>query len=145
MSTPHEDPAAASQQPGWPAGYPSAGFGPGSYGQPGNPRYPGNPGNPGGWVAPLRTGTNGLAIASLVLSIVTLYGVGSLLGIVFGLIARRQTRDTGQSGAGLALAGVIVGTVTLLLCVWFWSELISHHGHYCAGIGTSCKDGGYGD
>lgn len=34
-----------------------------------------------------------------------------ILGIVFGTIARKQIRETGEKGDGLALAGLIVGIV----------------------------------
>ena len=63
--------------------------------------------------------TNGLAIASLVCSLATFMfcGVGSILGIVFGHIARHQTKRSGDAGAGMALAGVIIGYVTLALGV----------------------------
>jgi hypothetical protein len=67
------------------------------------------------------SGTNGLAIASLVLGILTLGGIGSLLAIIFGHVARSQVRRSGQSGSGLALAGLILGyvglAVTLLLVI----------------------------
>jgi len=58
-----------------------------------------------------------LAIASLVLSLVSLLGIGSVLAIVFGFVARGQiARSHGrQKGAGLALAGIIVGFVGLSL------------------------------
>ena len=70
---------------------------------------------------PVRT--NGLAIASLVVSLVgCLCGVGAILGIIFGFVARSQIRQSNgtQTGEGLALAGIIVGFVTLaLVIVWF--------------------------
>jgi len=69
--------------------------------------------------------TSGLAIASLVLSILGLFGIGSLLGIIFGYKARREIRESrgSQGGDGLALAGIVVGFVTLVsfaLVVAFW-------------------------
>jgi hypothetical protein len=71
------------------------------------------PWNP--WAPPPTT--NGLAIASLVLSILTLFGIGSILGIIFGFVSRGQIRRSNgaQKGAGLALAGIIVSFVTLSL------------------------------
>ncbi len=60
--------------------------------------------------------TNGLAIASLILSIsafVALPLIGSIGGVVCGHMARsqlRQSREPAQ-GDGLALAGLIVGWV----------------------------------
>jgi hypothetical protein len=59
--------------------------------------------------------TNGLAVASLVCAcagiIPFLFGLPSLLGIIFGFVARSQIKNAhgAQSGAGLALAGIIVG------------------------------------
>lgn len=63
--------------------------------------------------------TNGLAIASLVVSIVgalglCCYGVGGIVGLVgaiLGHVARRQIREQQQGGDGLSLAGVIVGWI----------------------------------
>ena len=65
---------------------------------------------------------SGLAIASLVLSclsVVPLPGpLGAVLGIVFGHIARRQiSNDPNMRGAGVALAGLIVGYVFLAIVV----------------------------
>lgn len=67
---------------------------------------------------PKRT-TNGLAVASLVLSLLWLAWLGSLLGVIFGLVARRQiTRSAGwQRGGGIAIAGVVIGFLGLLLVI----------------------------
>ncbi len=106
--------AAGPGQPGAAGPVPSPGMPPmpthttsGSY-QPMGPSRP-----------PMAPSTNGYAIASLVLSIVTLFGIGSLLGIIFGVKARREIRYSGayQSGDGLALAGIIIGIVTLVMSV----------------------------
>jgi hypothetical protein len=67
-------------------------------------------------------GTNGLAIASLVLGILWLTWIGSILALIFGYIARSQVRRRGQGGDGLALAGIVlgwVGVATLVLLVVF--------------------------
>lgn len=58
-----------------------------------------------GYAPPPRT-TNGLAIAALV----TAFIMGPV-AIVLGVIARRQIRETGEDGDGLALAGLIIGIV----------------------------------
>jgi hypothetical protein len=60
--------------------------------------------------------TNGLAIASLILSIsafVALPLIGSVGGVICGHMARSQLRRAGYSdrGDGLALAGLIIGWV----------------------------------
>jgi hypothetical protein len=59
-------------------------------------------------------GTNGLAVASLAVSvgsIVLCCGAPAFIGIILGVIGIRQTRQTGQQGYGLALAGIIVGAL----------------------------------
>jgi hypothetical protein len=55
--------------------------------------------------------TNGLAVASLVLGIVWLWWLGSLLAIIFGVVALRQIEQSGGTleGRGLAIAGVVLG------------------------------------
>lgn len=57
--------------------------------------------------------TNVMAIASLVLGVVWLAGIGSILALLFGVSARRQIRQTGEGGAGMALAGIILGSAGL--------------------------------
>ena len=66
--------------------------------------------------APVPT-TNGLAITSLVLGIVWLSGLGSLLAVIFGHVARGQIRRTGQRGKGLATAGLILGYLGVAVIV----------------------------
>jgi hypothetical protein len=64
--------------------------------------------------------TNGLAIASMVLGIVWVYWIGSILALVFGFVARKQIKQRGQKGDGMAIAGIVLGFVglaTLLLFV----------------------------
>ena len=56
-------------------------------------------------------GTNGLAVASLACGIAQ-FAIGPLAtipAIVLGHMARSQIRRTGEQGAGLALAGLILG------------------------------------
>lgn len=66
-----------------------------------------------------HAGTNGKAIASLVLSLVWMMGLGSLAAVVLGVIARRETRQSRQPGEGLALAGIIIGALGLVLSATF--------------------------
>ncbi len=69
--------------------------------------------------------TNGLAIASMVVSLVGAvglcgYGLGGYIGIVgaiLGHVARRQIRERGEGGDGMALAGVIVGWIATALAI----------------------------
>jgi hypothetical protein len=62
-------------------------------------------------------GTNGYAIASLVLGILWLFWIGSVLAVIFGHIALNQVHRNGQSGRGLAIAGLVLGYIGLALFV----------------------------
>ena len=97
-------------------------------GPPGYPPYgmPAYGGPPTGYPYPNpMTGslpsTNGLAIAALVCGILGFFtcGLGSILGIIFGLIARGQISRSGgrEGGAGLALAGLVLGGAVLAIGV----------------------------
>ena len=61
-------------------------------------------------------GTSGKAIASLVLSLVWIGGLGSLLGVIFGFSARGDIRTSrGRLGGdGMAIAGLIIGILGLI-------------------------------
>ncbi|HEX4795675.1 MAG TPA: DUF4190 domain-containing protein [Humisphaera sp.] len=72
--------------------------------------------------------TNGLAIASLVLGIAAfpvsclpllhfVCWIAAILAIVLGFIARRQIAAGNGSGAGMALAGMILGIVYLTIAI----------------------------
>ena len=62
-------------------------------------------------------GTNGLAVASLACGIAQfmLGPLPTIPAIVFGHVARHQIRRTGEQGAGLALAGLILGWAAVVL------------------------------
>ncbi|MGH3712671.1 MAG: DUF4190 domain-containing protein [Micromonosporaceae bacterium] len=58
-------------------------------------------------------GNNGMAVASLVVSLVSLFfcmPVGAV-GAILGHVSRNQIKETGEEGEGLALAGIIVGWI----------------------------------
>jgi Domain of unknown function (DUF4190) len=107
-----QDPYAApgSGAPQYPSSgapqYPPAGqqYPPSPYGQPQYVAY-----------GP-QTRTNGLAIASLVCSLAGLATcISAPVGIVLGHIAKRQIRETGEQGEGLATAGLWVGYIVTVL------------------------------
>jgi hypothetical protein len=59
--------------------------------------------------------TSGLAVASLVLGILFLCGIGSLLATIFGAVAMGQiSRSNGSvTGKGMAIAGFVLGIIGL--------------------------------
>jgi len=67
-------------------------------------------------VMPVPT-TNGLAIASLVCALAQLVAgpLTTIPAIVLGHMARRQIRRTGEQGAGMALAGLVIGWTSAIL------------------------------
>jgi hypothetical protein len=129
-------PGSAYPGSGYPgSGYPGLGY-PG-YGYPGY-GYPG--------YGPPPRKTNGLAIASLVV------GLGSLvvcplfavIGIVLGVVARRQIRERDEDGAGIALAGLIISSALTALAVFvvfayaaFLAIIASSGGFSSSGSGSS--------
>lgn len=103
---PYSDPGYGGYQ-GYPASAtpasPGYGYGYGGYAQP---------------PMPVRQ-TNGLAIASMVVSLasILLCGWPAIVGAIMGHIARRQIRERGEEGDGMALTGVIVGWIVFGLSV----------------------------
>lgn len=63
--------------------------------------------------APPAQRTNGLAIAGFVLALLG----GGILGLIFGIIARRQIDRSGgaEKGRGLATAAIVISCVWLVL------------------------------
>jgi|SRR5271165_7228145 len=133
-----------------PAGYQDpSGYGAPSY--PSQPQYGTAPGGgypppppsystgygayPGGY-ATSQQGTNSLAIWSLVTSIVSIFlgwfcigWLTGIAGVVLGVLALNQIKQTGQPGRGLAVAGIAVGAAALVISLigsiyWFgsWSH-----------------------
>lgn len=84
---------------------------PSPYGQPGP--YPAYGGGPG--YLPQQKGTNGFAVASLVLGIIWCYFVGSILAVIFGHIAISQIGSDGGQGKGLAIAGLVLGYIGIAI------------------------------
>lgn len=85
-------------------------------GYPPPPQGGGYPPPPGGFSGGAPTKTNTLAIASLVCAVLGLLcGVGSILGIVLGVVALNQIKQTGENGRGLAQAGIVVGAIFVVL------------------------------
>lgn len=62
---------------------------------------------------------NGFALASFVLGLVWLMGLGSILALVFGYVAKGEIeRSRGaQAGRGFAIAGIVLGWVGVAFIV----------------------------
>lgn len=77
-----------------------------------------------------QQGTNGFAVASLVLGILWIFWLGSVLALIFGYIAMGQIKKTSgrQGGKGLAIAGIVlgwIGVAILLLTLAFGDVTIN--------------------
>jgi hypothetical protein len=109
----------------------------GAPGQPAQPAYPAGAyqtpsGPPGygypGYGYPQAQPTNGLAIASLVCSLAGLVVcLSAPVGAILGHVARKQIRERGEQGDGMALAGIIVGWILtglgIIGCVFYVAVL----------------------
>ncbi|MEP7047522.1 MAG: DUF4190 domain-containing protein [Ilumatobacteraceae bacterium] len=75
---------------------------------------------------PMKQGNSGMAVASLVCSLVGLVPcfwflqVMGLLGTIFGFIGLKQTKNNERGGRSLAIAGIIIGIVLVVACIAFW-------------------------
>jgi Domain of unknown function (DUF4190) len=86
-------------------------------------------------------GTNGLATASLItaiagipLSLLCYLGLPlAVAAIVLGIVSLSQINRTHQQGRGLAIAGIVTGSVTVLLLVVSIAVLAAHHPTFIGG------------
>ncbi len=63
---------------------------------------------------------NGMAVAALVLGILTFVCLGPIAGIlaiIFGFLGMKKAKEIGGTGKGMALAGLILGAVGTVLSV----------------------------
>jgi len=60
--------------------------------------------------------TNGMAVAGLICAIAgfCLWFLGGILGVIFGLIGLRKSRDPQVGGRGLAVAAIVIGVLSIL-------------------------------
>lgn len=101
------------------------------YGQPahGQPQYPAQPtsATPYGYAA--APPQNSMALVSMILSLVGLVSwITAPVGAILGHIALKQIRQTGESGEGMAKAGIIVGWIITglgVLCCGGYIALIA--------------------
>jgi len=69
-------------------------------------------------------GTNGLAIAALVLGILGLVPPLGIIAIVLGAVALQQVTRRNQSGRGLAIAGIVLGSLAVLAWIAISAVLV---------------------
>ena len=75
---------------------------------------------------PAKQGNSGMAIASLVCSLVGVIPcfwflqIMGVLGTIFGFVGLKQTKSGERGGRGLAIAGVVIGLVLVAACIAFW-------------------------
>lgn len=78
------------------------------YGQP----YSAQPTSPYGYAAAAAPPQNSMALVSMILSLVGLVSwITAPVGAILGHIAMKQIRQTGESGEGMAKAGIIIGWI----------------------------------
>lgn len=122
-------PGPADQPPVGQYGYPAPPQPQYGYPAPAGPQYGGYPGYPGygqnAWGGPGPA--NGMGIASLVLGLISvagfcMYGLGIILGVlalIFGLIGRGRVTKGEANNGGVALAGIILGSVGIVVSAAF--------------------------
>ncbi len=86
------------------------------------------PGLPSAWHAQPRR-TSGMAVASLVLGILTIIGgfyliLPSILAVIFGAAGLSQcNNDPNVDGRGMAIAGLVLGVIGLSIVAFFFLVL----------------------
>ncbi len=77
-------------------------------------QQPAYPVVPRTFLPPPPPSTNGSAIGALVCGILTpMYGLTAIPAVILGHKARAEIRRTGEQGAGLAMAGLVLGWVAI--------------------------------
>lgn len=94
---PTQDWPGYGQPPASPFGYPPYGYG--------SPQPP--------------TGTNGMAIAALVLGLCGFLFLTPVVGLVLGFVALSAVKKSGQSGKGLAISGIVLSLVWIAVFATF--------------------------
>jgi hypothetical protein len=65
-----------------------------------------------------RARMNRMALASLLCSSLGLLCImGPIAGLIFGLFALNQIKQTGQRGRGLAIAGIVIGGLLVAIII----------------------------
>jgi hypothetical protein len=92
--------------------------------------------------APRSGGMNRLAVWGFVLALLTLGGIGSVLGVVMGVKARGQVQRDGGRGLGLATAAIVIGILTFIGAIAYWIVIAKHFGGGSGGGSNGGTGGG---
>lgn len=118
--TPPSDPYGVPQQPAQPQAAPPPYGAPVPYGQP----------LPYGTPVPLGMRRNGLGTAALVLGIVSFcafsFVIPPVLAVVFGVIGRNRAKRGEATNKGVATAGLVLGSITLVLAAVAYGFLFAN-------------------
>lgn len=145
VPNPFAAPGGQRPDPASDPGYGPSAYGPSPYGLPGPgevPAYGSPPPDPygvpsygpygappygvgtypppyGAYPVPQQEGTNGLAIASMIVGIVSvvlcMWYIPAVVGLVLGIVALNQIKSRGTEGQGMAIAGVATSAVSLVV------------------------------
>jgi hypothetical protein len=114
-------------------------------GQPNAPQYPQQGGYPGPGQNQVQSSSYPGKVLGIVGLVVSFLGALSIIGLILSIVAFVQSKKAGRKN-GVALAGIIVGSiVTILVIIGFIAigGAIAHVVEYCAehGNGTFVEDG----
>jgi hypothetical protein len=112
----YEQPQPAQPQYGQPPAQPQ--YGPPQPGQPqyGQPAYP-QPGQPFPGAPATDQPSKGMAIASLLLSLIGCTVIAGIASIVLAVVVLRRSKDGRDHGKGFAIAGLILSILSILVVV----------------------------
>lgn len=79
---------------------------------------------PAPYAPQVRQPTSGLAVTGFVLTLLWFGGFGTLLGLLLSFIALSEIKRTGKNGRGLAVAGIVIGLLSIVPTVIMWSAII---------------------
>jgi hypothetical protein len=77
---------------------------------------------------PAASGNNGIAIAALIIGIISLLiawipflgllgGIGGVVALILGFMGRKRANDPGTGGSGAAITGIVTGILALILTI----------------------------
>lgn len=73
------------------------------------------------YVVPPQKKTNGMAIAAFICSIASpvLCCIPAIVGIILGIVAKKQINERGEQGSGFATAAIVIGAILAALLIGY--------------------------